>query len=67
MGLTIFHVIFLDIPRIQFECGEYPGILCGIVLVPQNIIMDLNNVMHAYKPVDKKYLSFLFRLKISVF
>jgi hypothetical protein len=26
-------------------CEEYPGILCGILSVPQNIIMDSNNVM----------------------
>ena len=29
----------------QFECGEYPGILRGILSVPQNIVMALNNVM----------------------
>ena len=30
-----------NISHIQIECGEYMGIL----LVPQNIVMDLNNVM----------------------
>ena len=29
----------------QTECGEYPGILRGIMSVPQNDVMDLNNVM----------------------
>ena len=28
------------------ECGEYPGILRGILLIPHNIVMDLNNVMN---------------------
>ena len=44
MGLTIFPVF----PHIQTECGEYLGILCEILLVPQNIVMDLNNVMLTY-------------------
>ena len=30
---------------IQFECGKYPKIFCGILSTPQNIVMDLNNVM----------------------
>ena len=40
--MTIFHVVLLNIPHIQSECGEYLEILCGIFLVPQNIVMDLN-------------------------
>ena len=28
-----------------FEFGEYPGIFCGILLVPHNTLMDLNDVM----------------------
>jgi hypothetical protein len=35
----------LDIPRIQSECGEYLGILRGMLSVPQNIVMNSNNVM----------------------
>lgn len=50
--------MFSDIPYIQSECGEYPSILCGILPVPHNIVMDLDNVMYAYKLVDKEYLSF---------
>ena len=46
MGLTVFHIVFLDIPHIQCECGEYPGILRGILSVPQNIVMNMNNVMN---------------------
>jgi hypothetical protein len=30
--------------HVQYECGKYLGIFHGIVLVPQNIVMDLNNV-----------------------
>ena len=26
--------------------GEYPGILYGEMMVPQNMVMDLNNVMY---------------------
>ena len=36
MGLTIFHIIFHDIPHIQSEGGECPGILCGILSFPVN-------------------------------
>ena len=28
-----------------FEFGEYPGIFYGILSVPHNTLMDLNNVM----------------------
>jgi hypothetical protein len=31
--------------QIQSKCEEYPGILRRILSVPQNIVMDLNNVM----------------------
>ena len=27
------------------ECGDYLGIFCGILSVPHNIVMNLNNVM----------------------
>lgn len=57
MGLTIFHTIFpifrlsmwnipwdiiMDISYIQSNVW---GILCGILLVPRNIVLDLNNVI----------------------
>ena len=29
------------------ECGECPTILCGIFLVPQNIVMNMNNIMES--------------------
>ena len=30
---------------LEFECGKYQGILCGILSIPHNIVMYLNNVM----------------------
>ena len=38
------HSFPQSIPHIQIECEEYPGVFSGILLVPQNIVMDLNNV-----------------------
>jgi hypothetical protein len=34
------------ISHIQSECGKYLKKICGILLVPHNTIMDLNNVMN---------------------
>ena len=45
MGLIVFHEIFLNISHIQTECGKYLGIFSKTLSIPQNIIMDLNNVM----------------------
>ena len=36
-------------PDIQSECGEYPRVLRGILSLPHNIVMDLNNVMDVRK------------------
>ena len=33
-------------PHIQFECRTYLGIFHGILSVPQNIVMDMNNAMY---------------------
>lgn len=33
------------------ECGEYPGVLHGILLVPQNKRVYLNNVMTRFNMV----------------
>ena len=35
---------------VKNECVEYPGILHGILSVPQNNVMDLNNVMYIRNP-----------------
>ena len=49
-----------NIPHIQTKCEEYPRILSGIVSVPHNIIMDLNNVMkRGTKKLPFKYHEFL--------
>ena len=45
MGLTVFHLVFMDISLIQFECGEYPRLFHGILSVPHSIVMNLNNVI----------------------
>jgi hypothetical protein len=43
---TISRVVLLNIFHIQTrECGEYLGILRGILLIPQNIVMDMDNAM----------------------
>ena len=34
-------------PHIKTKCGEYPRICHGILSVPQNIVMNLNNVIKA--------------------
>ena len=34
-----------NVSLIQTDCGEYSEILCRIMLVPQNTIMDVNNGM----------------------
>jgi hypothetical protein len=31
---------------IRIECGEYPGTLREILSVPQNIVMDSNNIIY---------------------
>ena len=40
MGLTIFHITVADISTLY-----YLGIFHGILLVPHNIVMDMNNIM----------------------
>ena len=41
----LIQKLFPDIPHIQSECGEYPGILRETLSVPHDIVMDLYNVM----------------------
>ena len=41
MGLVVDHEIFLDIPTFIVNLG----ISCGILWVPNNIVMDMNNVI----------------------
>ena len=51
-----FHRIFLDIPHIQTECENHHEIFCGIMSVPQNIVMDMNNVVKV-KFFSRRYLN----------
>ena len=39
----------------QSECGKNPKILCIILLVPHNVVMDVNNVM--YVNIKKETMS----------
>ena len=34
-----------NISHIHIECGNYLTMFCGILLVPRNIVMNLNNVL----------------------
>ena len=45
MGLTIVHEIFHDSSHIQYEYGTHWRIFHGVLSIPQNIVMDLNNGM----------------------
>jgi hypothetical protein len=44
-GTNNIYGIFDDIPQIHIECGKYQGTFCENISVPQNVIMDLKNVM----------------------
>jgi hypothetical protein len=45
VGLKILHGIFSYTFHIQIECEKYMRMFHGIFSIPQNIVMDLNNVM----------------------
>ena len=44
-------------PHIQTECEEYPRIFHEILSVPQNTVMNLNNVMNYRSALLKTYLA----------
>ena len=46
MGLIVFYEIFSNISHLHFQCGKYPGIFCGILSVPQYVVMNVKNVMN---------------------
>ena len=48
-GTDIMHVVVPDIRHILSKRGEYPGILRGILSLPHNTLMHLNNVMIALR------------------
>ena len=41
------------------ECGKYQGLILGILAVPQNIVMDLNNVMPSRAKLQEIGLAFV--------
>jgi hypothetical protein len=49
MGLIVFHIIFPDNSDIQTICEKYLGVLCGILSVPQNIVMALIIIMLVHR------------------
>ena len=55
MGLTVISRIFSDIPHIKSKCGECKGIFMGILSMPHNTLMDLNNVMKYYTRMESLY------------
>ena len=61
-GTSNIYGIFPHIFHIQTECGKCHEIFCGILSVPKNIVMNLNNVMsmgmqHHYKEYNTKSTS----------
>jgi hypothetical protein len=44
VGVELSNRIFPHVFNIQYEIGKYNGIFNGILLVPHNIFMNLNNV-----------------------
>ena len=52
LGITLLRSITV---LCGTECRKYPGMFCGILLVPHNIVMNPNNVMGvAIKNLNKK-------------
>ena len=47
MGLTIFYIILSYVLTSSANVGNVIGIFGGILSVPQNIVMDLKNVVKA--------------------
>ena len=48
------HTFMTLFEYIQFECGDYPGILYGIFIVPQNKRVYMYNVMFITRPSKKR-------------
>jgi hypothetical protein len=40
---------------IQYECGKYPRIFHGILSIPHNVVMNMNNIMIANLHLYSKY------------
>ena len=54
MGLIAFHRTF---PTFILNGRIYPGILCGTLSVPHNIVIDLNDVMTEWTGRNNKILN----------
>jgi hypothetical protein len=55
VGLKIFQEIFFDIPHIQTEYGESQRIFRGILSVPHNVVMIMNNAIKGTQVVYVNY------------
>ena len=44
ISLLLIYIIYYYTNN-QAKCGKYLEMFCGILLVPQNIVRDLNNVI----------------------
>ena len=45
MGLLVLHGIFFYLSHIKYKYGKYHEIFRGVMLIPHNNVMDMNNVM----------------------
>ena len=52
----------MELSNLQSEGGKYPGILCGTLLVPQDIVMDVNNIMKHYSGMFPYYIIIMDRI-----
>jgi hypothetical protein len=57
VGLTVFHEI---LPCIHIECGNIRVIICRILSIPQNIVMNPNNIMI---PLEKHDITNLYKIE----
>ena len=48
VGHTIFYKKFSDVFHIQLKCEKYPNIFCGVLSIPHNTVMDVNNIMYYF-------------------
>ena len=46
VGLTVFHKIFLYVPTFTLKGEEQQRIFRGILSIPHNVVMDLDDVMN---------------------
>ena len=64
----IYSRMYFDISYIQVKYGKYQILFCGILSISQNIVMNMNNLMHGnlfwciegQTPLKSKLLIYLF-------